>query len=719
MIERMTGGFTLPGEAGYEALTIELAKRWGADAIRDSDGTTLSERLLSMGLSIYATICIIRDHNEWANARRTLQQQCILCTKPRVMMEEPLEISLMEDFFTEQFAINDTSEAMAYWQVYDRTTNTECSHENWHYEHETGKVIIHGNPFHMYTVSFFAYRIWEEISMYNHTTNHWNKERLMQIDPIHAETRQYLKHWLHCWCEAHPETSVVRFTSLFYNFAWIWGSNARNRHLFTDWASYDFTVSPAALAQFEARYGYALTVEDFVNKGAYRATHSVPDTKKRDWMAFVHRFVCAFGQELVDIVHVYGKKAFVFYDDSWVGLEPYGEQFSEIGFDGIIKCVFSGFEARLCAGVAANTHEIRLHPYLFPVGLGGAPTFMEGGDPTADAKAYWRNVRRALLRQPVDRIGLGGYLHLVEQFPEFVDYIQALTQEFHLIKMLHAQGAPLNFTPRIAVLTAWGLLRSWTLSGHFHETDGHDLMHVIESLSGLPLSVRFIDFKDVKNGILSDIDVLICAGRKGTAWSGGLLWEEEAVVTAITAWVHGGGALIGINEPSALDGYATQLRMSHVLGVDIDMGERSCHGVWRYEPCWPMFLETVDESLPGKSNVYLTDGNACVWLERDGAPMLTCNDFGKGKGIYLSTYRYSAKNTRLLLQLVHHAANIPLELDFVPDNPYVECAWFSAACTLALINNSDAPQEGHVYAYGQEIAFALEAYQIRAIQLSF
>ena len=37
------GDFTLPGEAGYEQLTLELAKKWGADVIRDSDGTKLSD----------------------------------------------------------------------------------------------------------------------------------------------------------------------------------------------------------------------------------------------------------------------------------------------------------------------------------------------------------------------------------------------------------------------------------------------------------------------------------------------------------------------------------------------------------------------------------------------------------------------------------------------------------------------------------------------------
>ena len=101
------------------------------------------------------------------------------------------------------------------------------------------------------------------------------------------------------------------------------------------------------------------------------------------------------------------KRAYVFYDDSWVGIEPYNDRFYEFGFDGIIKCVFSGYEARLCAGVDTEVHELRLHPYLFPVGLGGAPTFTEGGNPTRDAMQYWRNVRRALLREPIQRIGLG------------------------------------------------------------------------------------------------------------------------------------------------------------------------------------------------------------------------------------------------------------------------------------------------------------------------
>ena len=73
--EHTSGGFTLPGESGQEKLTLELAKKWGADVIRDSDGTQLSDEILDAGYDIYSTICIIRDHNAWAKEHPECLQQ--------------------------------------------------------------------------------------------------------------------------------------------------------------------------------------------------------------------------------------------------------------------------------------------------------------------------------------------------------------------------------------------------------------------------------------------------------------------------------------------------------------------------------------------------------------------------------------------------------------------------------------------------------------------
>lgn len=713
MEKKLTGGFTLPGEAGYEALTLELAKRWGADVIRDSDGTELSDEITGAGYGIYSTICIIRDHNEWAKAHPQYLQQTFLMTQPRLAAEGSLVIHLMADFFEEQFRVNDSVEAMRYWEVYDRTAEEKLTAEEWTFDVKAGDVcIVRPVPFHHYTVSFLAYRIWEEISMYNHVTNGWDKEHLMPVDPRNGEAQDYLYGWLKNWCETHPHTTVVRFTSMFYNFVWIWGSSERNRSLFTDWGSYDFTVSPQALDEFEKEYGYALCAEDFVNQGRLHVTHMPAEKKQRDYMDFTNRFVVGYGKKLVELVHSYGKKAYVFYDDSWVGVEPYGERFPQFGFDGLIKCVFSGYEARLCAGAKVETHELRLHPYLFPVGLGGAPTFMEGGDPARDAKEYWNHVRRALLREPVDRLGLGGYLHLVQDFPYFVTYIEILLEEFRMIRSMH-EGGVYTLPITVAVLHSWGALRSWTLSGHFHETYMHDLIHVNESLAGLPVNVKFISFNDVENGGLDGVDVIINAGAAGTAWSGGDAWKSASLVTALQRWVYDGGTFIGVGEPSATDGFADYFRMAHVLGADKDTGARVCHGKWQFDVDEALAASLIPAGavIPKTDGVFLTDPAAQVLAQADGVPTAVIHGFGKGKGVYLSGYRYTNANTRMLLQLLLYAKGLPMEQDYLTDSAETECAYYPKSGRIVVINNSDRVQKTAVKTGKGVEHFTLQAFE--------
>ena len=119
----------------------------------------------------------------------------------------------------------------------------------------------------------------------------------------------------------------------------------------------------------------------------------------------------------------------------------------------------------------------------------------------------------------------------------------------------------------MAVLHSWGNLRPWTLSGHFHETYMHDLININEALSGLPVQTEFLSFEDVKAGTLEGVDVVINAGRAGTAWSGGDAWHDAKLVTALNAWVAQGGVLIGLNEPSAAPGHGDYFRMARALGA--------------------------------------------------------------------------------------------------------------------------------------------------------
>lgn len=700
------GNFTLPGESGYEDLTLELASKWGADVIRDSDGTSLSGKLLDAGYEIYSTICCIRGHNAWAAKHPQDLQQTFLMSDPVIARDSAVSIHLTDGYLTEQFRVNDSPESVKLWQVFDRTAQSQVPGAQWQYEAEAGNVVITGTvPYHQYTVNFLAYRIWEEISMYNHITNGWTSEHLMPIDPRSRAAQEYLLAWMESWCKEHPDTDTVRFTSLFYNFVWIWGSDPKRQNRFTDWGSYDFTVSPLALREFEKQYGYALTSEDFIHQGKRHATHMPPDKKLLDYIEFTTRFVTEFGRKLVDIVHAHGKKALLFYDDSWVGTEPYSRYFPDMNFDGIIKCVFSGYEVRLCGNVPTKIHEIRLHPYLFPTGLGGAPTFSEGGHPERDAMLYWTHIRRALLRQCVDRIGLGGYLHLVKGYPEFVDCIGRIADEFRRIQQLQKEGDVYTLPIRVAVLHAWGKLRSWTLSGHFHETYMQDLIHINEALAGLPLQVSFVDFDDVKRGELAGVDVVINAGRAGTAWSGGDAWKDPEVVAELTRWTEEGGVFIGVNEPSAAGGAMSFFRMAHVLGVDEDTGARVCEGRYAFTTKEEPGLIPADAYIHARRGRILTDGahtdvvagqTLSIAGFPDPEPALTMHPFGEGMGVYLSSFAFTYPNARMLLNIILKATGHGLNRSFLPDNPWCECAYYPSSQVLVVVNNSQEKQQTNI-----------------------
>ena len=686
MEKKLRDSFTLPGEAGYEQLTLELAEKWGADVIRDSDGTKLSPEITAAGYRIYSTICLIREHNAFAQAHPDAQQQVFLLSDPVLAEGDTVLIRPLDGYFEEQFRINDSEDALPFWQVWDRTADCEIPREQWSWAN--GILAVKGCiPWHRYTVSFLCWRIWEEINMYNHTTNHWTSEHLMQLDPRHPAAWEYLQAWLEDWCVQNPQTDVVRLTSLFYNFVWIFGSDMRRRTRFVDWASYDFTVSPAALKAFEQEYGYPLTAEDFIRRGRLQATHRPPTKAKRDYMDFIQRFVAEKAKVLVEIIHRHGKQAYVFYDDSWVGMEPDGPYFASIGFDGLIKCVFSGFECRLCAGAEVPVHELRFHPYLFPVGLGGLPTFSEGGHPEQDAMAYWMHVRRALVRQCVDRIGLGGYLHLTEGFPAFTECIAAMADEFRSLKALHAEGAPAVLPLRVAVVHGWGKLRSWTLSGHFHETDSNILIHLNEALAGLPVQVKFISFDDVRNGMLRNADVMINTGRAGDVWSGGDEWKDPALVAEVTRFVREGGSLIGAGEPSAVTGGDTCLALAHVLGVDTDDGSYACHMPWDFDVAEPPF-PVPENMLALREGIRLTDPETRVIQAAGRTPLFTLHSFGKGKAAYLSGFTYSPEAAKMLLYLLLYLTGTDSTAAGMCSAAEAECAWFPLSGKLVLFNNS-------------------------------
>jgi beta-D-galactosyl-(1->4)-L-rhamnose phosphorylase len=704
-MKQKKGHFTLPGEAGYEDLTLELAEKWGADAIRDSDGTVLSNKIISMGYNIYSTLCLVRIDNAWAKAHMDKLQQNYLMSYPVIAEQNTVNIDVLDGYFREQFKVNTHDDPKEWWQVFDRTSGNEILGDLWDFDAENGIVTIRNTEkWHKYTVNFLAYRIWEAISMYNHITNNWgDREHLIPIDPIYPETQEFMLGYLEKWLEDHPKTKIVRFTSMFYNFAWFWGDSENLRYIYSDWGAYDNTVSPYALLEFSKTRGYTLTSEDFVNNGAYCSSHNVPSKRYLDWIDFMNTFVVIFGRKCIDLVHKAGKEAYMFYDDHWVGTEPYSERFKDFNFDGMIKCVFNGFEARLCAGVkGVKTRELRLHPYLFPTGLKGEPTFKEGGNPALDCKKFWVNIRRGLLRESVDRIGLGGYLHLVQDFPDFVDYIEELGKEFRTIREIRQNDKPYTAPFKIAVLSAWGKLRSWICNGHM--IHGLELNEMIESLAGLPIEVKFMNFDDIlENGIPSDIKVIVNSGRAYSSWCGGEHWKNEKIIEKITEWVVQGRGFIGIGEPSACEHHGQYFQLSHLLGVDREIGRLLSKDKVAYKkPDNQHFImeDTEDDIDFGKDtdNIFVVSNDTQVLADKEGSPRIAIHHFRKGRSVYFSGYKFTSQNTRLLHRSIYWAAGSERDFGYwMSSNIHTECAYYPKNNKLIVINNSHQKERTKIF----------------------
>ncbi len=693
------GSFTLPGEAGYEDLTLRLAETWGADTIRDSDGTQLSDKILKSGYDIYSTLCLVRADNEWAKANRYALQQSYLMSFPVTAESDTVTIDLLNGFFREQFSLNTDDDPHEWWQVHNRTTGEEVPHADWTIDPSTGKLTVSSaRRWHRYTVNFLAYRIWEEISMYNHVTNDWgDQEHLMPIDPIHPEAREQMLAYLDRWLETHPHTQVVRFTSMFYNFFWPWGDSPRRRSIVNDWGSYEFSVSPEAIRQFEKKKGYRPQAEDFINGGRYCSSHAVPSPVYRDWIEFVHDFVISFSKVCVERVQQAGKKAYVFYNDHWIGLEPSTPRFAEVGFDGIIDGIFNGFEARKVAETqGVKVRELRFHPYFFPTGVNGAPSFLPGGNPTEECQTYWIDIRRALLRKPVDRIGFGGYLHLVENHPPFIDYVKGLAVEFRRLKALHVEGEPYTAPVKVALLTAWGQVRAWACCGHFNRDNYYN--EVMESVSGLPIEVSFLSFEDLlADGVPDDVDVIINAGNRGDAWSGGEYWSNPRVVECISAWVGAGGGFIGIGESSAAPTDTNYFQLAHLFGIEKALPTTRAFQGYTFETASEHFItaDLPEEFSLGREidDLRLVDTTTTVLAaSAKGSPRIGVRALGKGRFVYLSGHRYTADNVRLIHRAILWAAAKESAFDpWSTSHPAAECAYFSHRKELVVINNAREP----------------------------
>lgn len=715
-----TGRLTLPTDMDMVKETLELKERLGADALRDCDGTNMPKELLNQGAKVYSTYYTTRKDNKWALENPEEIQQEYLISDRVTARGTSLTIELMHGFHTEQLKVNTIDDPKRWWEVIDRTTGEVVPADRWEFDADTGCVTVETMPYHQYTVSFLAFLIWDPVHMYNFITNDWkDEEHQMTYDVRQPKTQAYVKEKLKRWCEENPDVDVVRFTTFFHQFTLTFDDQKREKYV--EWFGYSASVSPYILEQFEKWAGYPFRAEYIVDQGYHNSTFRVPSKEFRDFIEFQQIEVSKLAKELVDIVHSYGKEAMMFLGDHWIGTEPFGKYFENIGLDAVVGSVGDGVTMRMISDIRGVKYtEGRLLPYFFP------DVFTEGGDPVGEAQDNWMKARRAILRSPLDRIGYGGYLKLAVEWPGFIEQVEKVVGEFREIHEL-TRGTKSYTAPfKVAILNCWGGIRRW-MSNQVHHAlwyrEIYSYVGVIECLSGMPVDVEFIDFEDVKRGIDPDIRVIINAGDAYTSWSGAENWTDERVVTALRRFVDEGGGFIGVGEPTACQYQGRFFQLSDVLGVDRELGFSMSTDKYNTLNPKHFILEDIDGEIDfgeGKSRIY-AQGDSYQILNMDQKySRLVVNEYGKGRSVYFAGLPYSPQNCRILLRAIYYAAHREEEMKkYYVSNVDTEAAAFEEAGLVAVINNSKEPKKTDLYIMGElKCRLDLKPMEMRWVQIN-
>lgn len=136
------GRVTVPTDVDVIEETLNIIERWGADAIRDCDGTSMPEQLRELDVKQYATYYTTRKDNAWASANPQEIQQMYLMSDMVTASAQTLTIPLMKHYYKEQLKVNTLDDIKRWWEVIDRTSGDVVAADKWEYDAEKEAVVV-------------------------------------------------------------------------------------------------------------------------------------------------------------------------------------------------------------------------------------------------------------------------------------------------------------------------------------------------------------------------------------------------------------------------------------------------------------------------------------------------------------------------------------------------------------------------------------------------
>ena len=276
--------------------------------------------------------------------------------------------------------------------------------------------------------------------------------------------------------------------------------------------------------------------------------------------------------------------------------------------------------------------------------------FNENGDPVKEAKYNWVTARRAILRKPIDRIGYGGYLKLALQFPEFLWIMWSRYATSSVTLYANVKGTTPYCVKKVAVLNCWGKMRAWGCHMVHHalyQKQNYSYAGIIESLSGAPFDVVFINFQDILDNpaILDDIDVIINVGDADTAHTGGEWWQNPKIIEAIRGFVYERRRNLSVSANLPRHQYQGHFfQLANVFGVEEETGFTLGYDKYNWDEHEHFILEDSEEVDfgEGKKNIYALP-SATILVQKEKEVQMAVNEFGKDALFISADFRTASR----------------------------------------------------------------------------
>ncbi len=450
-----------------------------------------------------------------------------------------------------------------------------------------------------------------------------------------------------------------------------------------DWESYTLVAHPDTIKQFEADTGIAFDPEWLVMPP--KTIEVAPDRRYLAWMAWTQPRVAAWMAKATGVLRGHGMRAWLYWGDSHVGIEPYLGSLDTGQINQIDKPTSDPVTARALidfpgAGVYRRLRVVWLHGHIVPKAT--SPGRIE---------AAWRRAKRGLLMGFPSAIYWMPFPNVTKVMnpavrEDMTETIAEINDEFAFLGR-HLNGhRAFTHDINVYVINAWGKVYSWRPWGAAR----------LWPLTDMPVNVRFISLDEIaKNGVPSDAHVLFNYGPPNSSWSGGHFWESPKLRQNIETFVRNGGGFIGMQSPSHCDKPQPHWALADLLGV-------AAEGAAEFRP------DTFDQSMLADTareapredrptaRLSKTRAGAAHWIgrtlpahvvgvagltrvaatARDAAVLFAAADpagklspgvvartVGRGRSVYLSAYSQSYDFSRLMRRCVFWAAHAESKFD--------------------------------------------------------